>query len=761
MPMQEPRTNGRRWLVSNRWPGFVTKSVLLVCGLVSLASSWVFAADYTSPRRLTIFDSQPKTIVYWSNSFRGADELQILLNRMGYSHINVVYKFGYGTSINVQTGGGAGGATGNWAVDDYTTYTQPVIVVGNGGPSFTSSAAQSTPAQVATWAIQSDAAEVIHARQTALDHGADEVFQSTFHFFQSAGQPVPESVTPPAWISAANDTLGLPVMLDALVATHAEYPLTVGLDGHHTSKFGNLVRTREVIKAMLAYDNRTDIPLPDLSADRAAVIADRQVISNLTLSPPPPWRVGDTVTIGWTCDTQLVQEVGIWFFRTPSGTQRLLAQVPSSPSSYTWTIPPMVGHNLNSDVLDSNQIQNDQPLSAETTQAHLQVFNADNKNIEFTNSEEFIIGAASTGTGPAPQITSAANASPASPVGTTTTLSVAATDPLGGLLTYDWKILSKPSGAADPTFSDLATTQASFTKAGYYQFGVRVSNAGNSADDYVSVQVVKSPSSLKINAAPTSSAAFQIARFPYFYSGAVTILYDSVPAGDSATFAQFLADRTRPDLVSVVPADVAAAQAFKNWNHEIAERVSGGGWQIRDSANTVIAKITSAVTGNATTAPNIIPGSETDLMNLTALRVSSLDVATVTALCEKVIAEKSWAIVVVNAPGPDEENAINVLHDYHPDMWNGTLGSVTKYVDQSRQASVQLLSQTSTRYLIDYSDQRASPGTDAVPLYLQTLLPTDWAGFNATQNEVGVWQAFISGRARWAAQPGVIHLNKN
>jgi hypothetical protein len=85
-------------------------------------------------------------------------------------------------------------------------------------------------------------------------------------------------------------------------------------------------------------------------------------------------------------------------------------------------------------------------------------------------------------------ITTPAAASPGVVTGTTTALSVAATDMTnGGILNYNWTLLHKPSGAANPTFgtNDGVTandTTANFFKDGTYVFQVTASNANGLFD---------------------------------------------------------------------------------------------------------------------------------------------------------------------------------------------------------------------------------------------------------------------------------------
>ena len=85
----------------------------------------------------------------------------------------------------------------------------------------------------------------------------------------------------------------------------------------------------------------------------------------------------------------------------------------------------------------------------------------------------------------APTITTPATATPNPVAGTSSNLSVQASDDAGeSALIYTWAVTIKPSGAADPTFSvngsnGAKNTVANFSRAGTYAFSVTVRDAGN------------------------------------------------------------------------------------------------------------------------------------------------------------------------------------------------------------------------------------------------------------------------------------------
>jgi subtilase family serine protease len=111
--------------------------------------------------------------------------------------------------------------------------------------------------------------------------------------------------------------------------------------------------------------------------------------------------------------------------------------------------------------------------------------------------------------GQGPSITTPASATPNPVTGTTTNLSVSASDPSGASgLTYTWSVLSEPSGASMPTFSVNAsnaasTTTATFYAAGTYTFAATVMDpSGLTATSDVTVTVNQTLSHLLVSPNP-------------------------------------------------------------------------------------------------------------------------------------------------------------------------------------------------------------------------------------------------------------------
>lgn len=108
-----------------------------------------------------------------------------------------------------------------------------------------------------------------------------------------------------------------------------------------------------------------------------------------------------------------------------------------------------------------------------------------------------------TVSGKAPVISNI-SASPSTVTGTTTTLSVTATDPSGGKLSYAWSVVSQPTGAPTPSFSagTAASTRATFYAAGSYTFRVVVTSSVSGAQTSATVSVTVAQTLTRVTLSP-------------------------------------------------------------------------------------------------------------------------------------------------------------------------------------------------------------------------------------------------------------------
>jgi subtilase family serine protease len=121
-----------------------------------------------------------------------------------------------------------------------------------------------------------------------------------------------------------------------------------------------------------------------------------------------------------------------------------------------------------------------------------------------------LVGSTSS-SGQGPTVVTQASATPSTVTGTTTGLTVSATDPAGATkLTYTWSVTAEPAGAAAPSFSANGTnaaqnSTATFHKAGSYTFQVTITDpSGLTATSSVSVTV--NPTFTRVSVTPGSAS---------------------------------------------------------------------------------------------------------------------------------------------------------------------------------------------------------------------------------------------------------------
>ncbi|HEX8522538.1 MAG TPA: PA14 domain-containing protein [Tepidisphaeraceae bacterium] len=119
----------------------------------------------------------------------------------------------------------------------------------------------------------------------------------------------------------------------------------------------------------------------------------------------------------------------------------------------------------------------------------------------------------------APTVAQAASASPSSGATTTANLSVLGADDGGeGSLKYTWSVASKPTGAADPTFSINGTngsknTVVTYSRAGAYTFLVTIFDGAKSATSSVSTSVTQKTTTVVVSPGSTTLINGQTQQF--------------------------------------------------------------------------------------------------------------------------------------------------------------------------------------------------------------------------------------------------------
>jgi hypothetical protein len=195
---------------------------------------------------------------------------------------------------------------------------------------------------------------------------------------------------------------------------------------------------------------------------------------------------------------------------------------PESQLTYTWSfVKPLNAVNPTFSVNGTNSAKNTLVTFVSPGTYTFTVTIRDAGNLTVQSSTNVTV------TNNAPVITTTATANPSPVSGTTSTLSVQATDDSGpGNLTYSWTTTAKP-GSVFPSFSvnnsnSASTTVVTFPQAGSYTFRVVVTDSNAlSAESSVNVTVNQSLTSVSVSPATTtvstgSSTTFTGSAFDQF-----------------------------------------------------------------------------------------------------------------------------------------------------------------------------------------------------------------------------------------------------
>ncbi len=328
--------------------------VLLFTGLTGA----VQAADPERPFR--IFDGKPKRIHLISNSHGGGGELHAYLKRMpGAEKIEF-------------TAGGGGGFVGSCKANQLPGYlpkekltdSRPVIYVvyhavdtlGRGfkqpekfmeqwdGASLDKYIMAKTAATRMTEdEIEGALASMKYQVASATAAGISLLIMSNTHFNTygrggASGMNGSEEVVR-RW--NATELGQRHPAVDVRTATAKVYPLCVNGDRFHTNTAAKSINAYHWFRTMCQWDG-IEVPAWAKEMMDAAVAKEkaiRDVIQNIRLSPPGPYRVGDQVTITWDCDPKVVPKASIDFSPTAGmwAAQTIATNVEGG--TFVWTIP--------------------------------------------------------------------------------------------------------------------------------------------------------------------------------------------------------------------------------------------------------------------------------------------------------------------------------------------------------------------------------------------------------------------------------------
>ena len=253
---------------------------------------------------------------------------------------------------------------------------------------------------------------------------------------------------------------------------------------------------------------------------------------------------------------------------------------------------------------------------------------------------------------------------------------------------------------------------------------------------------------------------WRIARWPGFYRGALAVVVnddDPKLPGQLKVFA----GREHPDLVSVVvdPRDAESKaerwRAMDSLGHEIVfkhgvldhsdlERVFKS-----LNLNNTIRPIT---VGSDKTASLIVDNRPNEYRTLpeTLDRLHSYHVKlgseqAIRQAVDRVLTDRSLAILTFGSRGRDFEAQVNALHDRHGELWNGPFDRLVRYQVQARAAKLTVTARPSKFELHLKLTDDLPDNVYHEPLFLQIPVPHwQWRAAKCRQNGEERWAALIT-----------------
>ncbi|MBL8795632.1 MAG: SGNH/GDSL hydrolase family protein [Planctomycetia bacterium] len=257
--------------------GFTPVLVLAACALAGTGNDSV--ADQP---QLKIFDGKPRTVVTIANSHGGGRGLKMMMDRYFDGKSPMVFKnvSGWSTPVDPKTGAVQPGSwLEKFSLEKEKALSHPIIVIALAGVALPPPPRKGEAVPVNDETVKRGVETLEKFVQALKDKGADEVFVSTYHYFDVAAQQ--------GWnaqynidytlkvYEAYNQKSGLHRAIDCITMTKEHHPLIVGDDQFHPNAAGHAVFTHCWFEALLKHDG-LEVPKWSLEEMDAALAKQKQ-----------------------------------------------------------------------------------------------------------------------------------------------------------------------------------------------------------------------------------------------------------------------------------------------------------------------------------------------------------------------------------------------------------------------------------------------------------------------------------------------------
>lgn len=242
-------------------------------------------AATTHPAGLKIFDTKPKTIITITNSHRGGGKeferkVQRYFTERG-EKCPITFRAvgGWQTPVDPVTGAAE---KGSWleklSFEKEKASDDPIVVIALCGVTMPRPAKKGEPVPVNDDTIAAGVRRCELFVKALKDRGADEVFLSTYHYFDEAASPNQRFQYEPEYTLKVydlfNKATGDHYGIDCLTLTKQHHPLGVGDDQFHPSNAGHAMYAQCWFEALLKHDG-LEVPEWSRQEMQAALAAQK------------------------------------------------------------------------------------------------------------------------------------------------------------------------------------------------------------------------------------------------------------------------------------------------------------------------------------------------------------------------------------------------------------------------------------------------------------------------------------------------------
>lgn len=296
------------------------------------------------------------------------------------------------------------------------------------------------------------------------------------------------------------------------------------------------------------------------------------------------------------------------------------------------------------------------------------------------------------------------------------------------------------------------------------------------------------------SALPESTLAYRVAKWRYFYEGALSLTFDDLDPQALAEVGAVLGIRERRIGATFYLSEAALGRAPENppgrGYGPLFARLHGEGYEFgalpasgsrnpalayRQSLDRIRQMLQGGYcfsaaypeggprasdtlagrffrTGREKGHRRIYTAYPEDFLRLEDYHLPLLDKPSLDTLMREIIAKEGWAIVTSDRRGGDFRDAMDNILGYHARLWDASVGSVARYIREARSVRVRELRREGDTLFLSMTDRAVPDSIYDEPISMELEIDPGFevAGF---QNGKEIWVSQVTGKVRFSAVP--------